>query len=91
MRKGESEYKIPNKFDIRGASEIADQVDNIFIIHRNREKEDNNGDKDEPDCILKVAKQRHFSWEGKFSLWFHKESGQYTGDPNRIMNHWINQ
>jgi len=39
MRKGEKEESIPGKFDIRGASEITDLVDNVFIVHRNKRKE----------------------------------------------------
>lgn len=90
IRKGESEYKLPDKFDIRGASEIIDLVDNIFIIHRNKRKEEKNSDDEtEADCFLKIAKQRHFSWEGIFNLWFNKENGQYTGHANRTMTHWM--
>lgn len=92
MRKGENEYKIPDKFDIRGASEIADLVDNVFIVHRNKKKENKPEEfLDEPDCWLRLAKQRHFSWEGIYGLWYHKESGQYTSDSSRVMNHWINE
>ena len=39
IRKGEKEGKIPDKFDIKGAGEITDLVDNVFIVHRNKEKE----------------------------------------------------
>jgi twinkle protein len=92
IRKGESEYKIPGKFDIRGAGEVTDLVDNVFIIHRNKQKEETkNTDPQEPDCWLKIAKQRHFSFEGNFKLWFNPESGQYTGEPNRTLCHWINR
>lgn len=38
MRKGETENKIPGKFDLRGASDIADQADNIFIVWQNKPK-----------------------------------------------------
>lgn len=92
MRKGENEYTIPNKFDVRGAGEVTDMVDNVFIIHRNKKKELAEVKHDEdPDCWLKVDKQRHFSWEGIFNLWFSKESGQYTADPNRVMKHWFDR
>jgi twinkle protein len=94
IRKGKSEKDMPGKFDIRGAAEIVDQVDNIFIVHRNLTKEDDlEKHKDEPDCFLNLAKQRH--GKGKqdniyFGLYFHESSGQFTGDPKRTMNHWIN-
>lgn len=91
IRKGDSEYKIPDKFDIRGAGEVTDLVDNVFIVHRNKKKEETkDADQNEPDCWLKVAKQRHFSFEGIFQLWFNTTTGQYTGDPNRTMLHWVN-
>ena len=91
IRKNDSEKKIPDKFDIRGAGEITDLVDNVLIIHRNKNKEEKpDSHIDEADCYLKIAKQRKLGWEGIFKLWFHKESGQFTSDPNRQMNHWIN-
>jgi len=95
VRKGEKESKIPDKFDIRGASEITDLVDNVFIIHRNKDKEEKirlckDVDKAAPDCILVVSKQRHGEWEGRFNLWFHQESKQYVPNPdNRIMQYHI--
>lgn len=90
MRKGDKESKVPDKFDIRGASEIVDQVDNVFIIHRNLAKEAKKGtsnyDENDQDCSLVVAKQRHGEWEGRFKLWFHPDSKQYTPQPgNRVM------
>lgn len=95
MRKGEKEAKVPDKFDIRGASEIADQVDNIFIIHRNKRKEEKLRKKievsrEEPDGLLVVAKQRHGEWEGAFNLWFHPDSKQFVPNPdNRVMAYHI--
>lgn len=90
IRKGESEFKLPDKFDIRGASEIIDLVDNIFIVHRNKRKEEKDPDnEEEADCYLKIAKQRHYSWEGIFNLWFNKTNGQYTAHANRSMTHWL--
>jgi twinkle protein len=90
IRKTTTEKLMPDKFDIRGASEIADLVDNIFIIHRNKNKEEKPKDhKGKPDCWLRVAKQRHHSWEGIYNLWFNPTNGQYTGDENRTMTHWI--
>jgi len=85
IRKGDKEGKIPDKFDIKGAGEITDLVDNVFIVHRNKIKEEKirkkiEVDIEEPDCILKVSKQRHGEWEGAFNLWFHHGSLQYTPD-----------
>jgi len=87
VRKGDSETNIPGKFDVRGASEITDLADNVFIVHRNKGKEirmASGGEvgQDEPDCTLVVAKQRHGEWEGRFNLWFNGESMQYTPNEN---------
>lgn len=87
VRKGERESQIPDKFDIRGASEITDLVDNVFIIHRNKSKEarisrGEDVDPESPDCVLKVAKQRHGEWEGAFHLWHCNESRQFKPRPD---------
>jgi len=83
MRKGQNEVTRPNKHDFRGAGEITDLVDNVFIVHRNKGKEEKiqkgeAADPNEPDCTLGIAKQRHGEWEGVFKLWFHPESMQFT-------------
>ncbi len=82
MRKGHSEHETPDKFDVKGAGEITDLVDNLVIVHRNKSKEQKIQDEKpvedcEPDATLTVAKQRHGEWEGKINLWFHKESQQF--------------
>jgi twinkle protein len=87
MRKGDKEAKEPDKFDIKGAGEITDLVDNIFIIHRNKEKEKKvqNGqhvDEMEPDMKLICAGQRHGDWEGFINLWHDKNSHQFMGGPH---------
>jgi len=83
MRKGESEAKRPGKFDVMGSSHITNLVDNLFIIHRNKAKEERTRlredvDENEPDITLTVAKQRHGEWEGVFNFWFHAPSQQLT-------------
>lgn len=83
-RKGESEFTRHDRSDIKGASEITDQADNVFILWRNKRKEHSvqdgdHGAEDEPDAVLTVSKQRHGRWEGQIKLWFHP-SGQYLGD-----------
>jgi twinkle protein len=40
MRKGETERKAPDKFDVKGAGEIADLADNILIVWKNQRKQD---------------------------------------------------
>lgn len=75
VRKGESEHKTPGKFDVKGAGAITDQVDNVFIVWRNKTAEQEaNGD---PTCILACEKQRNGEFEGKFGFWFDVDSQQY--------------
>jgi twinkle protein len=39
IRKGDTEKAAPDKFDIKGAGEITDLVDNVLIVFRNKKKE----------------------------------------------------
>lgn len=90
IRKGERESATPDKFDIKGAGEITDLVDNVLIVHRNKRKEDAlRGElKDEErkkfesqsDTLLICAKQRHYTWEGKLKLWFDPASLQFRDE-----------
>ena len=87
VRKGASEEAIPGKFDSRGSGTIADQVDNILTVWRNKGKEAKiRADKadeqtlSQGDAIIQCDKHRHGEWEGKIVLWFHPASLQYTGD-----------
>ncbi|WEF34880.1 AAA family ATPase [Pseudoduganella chitinolytica] len=75
VRKGESEHKAPGKFDVKGAGAITDQVDNVFIVWRNKiAAQENNGD---PTCVVACEKQRNGEFEGKLGFWFDIESQQY--------------
>ena len=87
MRKGNKEGDAPDKFDVKGAGEITDLVDNVFIVHRNKNKESDIEAKEAvyefvPDAVIRCAKQRHGEWEGNIKLYFHKESGQYRSGPH---------
>jgi twinkle protein len=76
MRKSQDGFA---RDSIRGAGEITDLSDNVFILERNREKEQHPIEKqDEPDAVLVVAKNREFGEEGVVKLGFHKQSGQFT-------------
>ena len=97
-RKGESENTRPGKMDVKGASEITDQVDNVFNIWRNKAKEQavNNpqfkparGTREElleaPDVLLDCDKQRNGEDEPKIALWFDSKSWQYkAGEHHRL-------
>ena len=76
-RKTESEDQMPNKMSARGSSTVADQVDNIIGVWRNKPKERQIADgmnSNEPDYILICDKQRNGEWEGKIALWTDKDS-----------------
>jgi twinkle protein len=75
VRKGESEFKAPGKFDIKGAGAITDMVDNVFIVWRNKKAEQEG--KGDPTCIVACEKQRNGEYEGKFGFWFDVDSQQY--------------
>jgi twinkle protein len=83
MRKGGDEKSVGGKFDLKGSGSITDQVDNVFIVWRNKAKQfaaqEGEIDDDKPDALLVCEKQRHFGeGEGKFALWFHQPSMQYV-------------
>lgn len=76
MRKGENERTAPGKFDVKGAGEITDLVDNLVIVCKNLKKQQNE-DSQDPDAFVMVAKQRHHPWDGSFAFWFDKKSQQF--------------
>jgi len=93
MRKRDREGQLPDKFDIKGAGEITDLADNVFIVHRNKDKEESlrlgaTPISDSPDATLTVAKQRHGEWEGKILLWFDQKSNQFIPRPNAGAMPW---
>ena len=80
MRKGENERMAPGKFDVKGAGEVTDLVDNLVIVWKNLRKESKEGqetDGKDPDAFVRSAKQRHHPWEGSFAYWFDKDSQQF--------------
>lgn len=82
VRKSKSEKEQPGKFDVKGAGSITDLVDNVFIVWRNKAKEEaaRNGadfDPTEPDTILQLEKQRNGETEGHYGFWFDRDSLQY--------------
>ena len=89
IRKSGSEEDRPSKMDIKGSSSITDQVDNVFIIWRNRKKENAIKDgkaiaDDVPDCLLMCEKQRNGGTEERYKLWFHRESLQFLESPDAV-------
>jgi|SRR6185369_4198542 len=75
VRKGESEHKAPGKFDVKGAGAITDQVDNVFIVWRDKKAEDDVSAIHNAQLVCE--KQRNGEFEGKFGFWFEPSSQQY--------------
>jgi twinkle protein len=89
IRKGTSEHELPNKFGVKGSGSITDQVDNVFIVWKNKKKIDamqSGGEYDDakdPDAMLICEKQRNGEFEGRFGLWFDRSSQQFCEDFRR--------
>ena len=96
VRKGDSEEKVPGKFDGKGSGAISDQVDQVLTVWRNKKKERlvekmkrEGRQMDEEtrsmiDAALVCDKNRHGEWEGSVGLWYHPQSLQYTADKRCI-------
>ena len=89
IRKLESEEKLPNKNDVKGTGAIADQVDNVFLMWRNKKKERmirNNEEIKEPlaDAMLMCEKQRNGEHEEQYQLWYHKDSQQFVESEDAV-------
>lgn len=98
-RKGKSENDILDKFDVKGGGFLTDIPDNLFIVQRNKRREEiqkrvddgfaheltqpERDALDQPGVWFNIAKNRHGSEEGMFGLYFHKQSGQYISDENK--------
>ena len=96
MRKGSDENAQVGKFDIRGAGEISDLADKVFVVFRNKLREQHLAYKknkmafddkflDQPDVWLKLVKNRQDGTELNFGLYFHKDSMQFTNVENKVM------
>lgn len=92
LKKPSRETDVPDKHDMKGSGAITDQVDNVFMVWRNKAKEEDmkaNGamakKAQEPDQYLFCRKQRNYdgSTEGEptISLWYHRDAGQYLANP----------
>lgn len=90
IRKPQNEAAIPDKYDLKGSGSISDQVDNLFMVWRNKAKEEDqrtNGQfgtkAAEADCLVLCRKQRHYEGNGDgeptIGLWLHKDSAQFVG------------
>lgn len=83
IRKLANEESTPNKHDVKGTGAIADQVDNVFLVWRNKKKEHQASvgaaiDPMTADAMLMCEKQRNGEVEEWYSLWFHRDSQQFV-------------
>lgn len=88
LRKSGKETDQPDKNDVKGSGAITDQVDNLVLVWRNKQKElDRMAGKqtvsdEDPDTVLFVRKQRNGTgWEGAIRLFYDPASKQYTSAP----------
>lgn len=84
IKKLATEESQPDKMDVKGSGSITDQVDNLLLMWRNKKKEremqaGKRTSDTEPDALLICDKQRNGEWEGRFSLWYEKDSQQFVG------------
>lgn len=83
IRKLVNEEQQPNKNDLKGSGSISDQVDNVFLMWRNKKKENmrNRGeqiDESQPDAFLMCEKQRNGDHQEWYGLFFHGSSQQFV-------------
>ena len=91
VRKPANEDAIPDKYDLKGSGSVVDQIDNLFIVFRNKKKERDAREAGqfgkfaaEPDALLLCKKQRHYEGsadgEPSIGLWLHRDSGCFVGN-----------
>lgn len=90
LKKPANEGAMPDKHDTKGTGAITDQIDNLFMVWRNKPKEDaaranKGGRTEEPDAFLLIRKQRNYPGSGDgepaIKLWLERDSAQFKGDP----------
>jgi twinkle protein len=89
IRKLVNEEQQPNKHDLKGSGSISDQVDNVFLMWRNKKKENmkNRGeqvDNSVPDAFLMCEKQRNGESQEWYGLWYHGASQQFVESPGAV-------
>jgi len=87
-KKLSDEYQMPDATNILGSSHLRNLCDNVLLCFRHRELEDLKfaGNcpperEKEPTAYLKVQKQRNFTYEGTWGLWFEEKSLTYKERP----------
>lgn len=91
LKKPAKEGDRPDKHDTKGSGSITDQIDNLFMVWRNKPKEDDMKAKGshstkqtEPDSYLLCRKQRNYEGsvdgEPMISLWRHRDAGNFVAE-----------
>jgi twinkle protein len=89
LKKPPKEADMPDKHDTKGSGSITDQVDNLFMVWRNKPKEDDlkakgsqSNKQQEPDSYLLCRKQRNYEGnadgEPTIGLWRHRDAGNFV-------------
>lgn len=102
VRKGESEYAAPNKYDVKGSGSITDLADGFLSVWKNKRKteqlEQSEMLGEEPDeqytkqwdMYLEVLKNRNGQYEGKVGFEFDSECCQYRDRKKGKPRYYIN-
>lgn len=101
LKKPSKEGDMPDKHDTKGSGSLTDQVDNLFMVWRNKPKEDakrSQGDKSnkqtEPDCYLLCRKQRNYignsDGEPMIGLWRHLDAGNFVAEAGSRAQYFVN-
>ena len=101
LKKPPKEADMPDKHDTKGSGSITDQVDNLFMVWRNKPKEDagkSQGERSnkqtEPDCYLLCRKQRNYEGsadgEPTISLWRHRDAGNFVANAGDRSQFFVN-
>jgi twinkle protein len=85
-KKTASDFEHARKFDVAGSANITNMVDNVFSVHRNKEREEAimKGDTTNeimftPPCMVYLVKQRHGKGlEGRWEFDFHPDTFSYS-------------
>jgi twinkle protein len=102
VRKGESEYAAPNKYDVKGSGSITDLADGFLSVWKNKRKTEQleqaemlGEEPDEQytkqwDMYLEVLKNRNGQYEGKVGFEFDSQCCQYRDRKKGKPRYYIN-
>ena len=99
LKKPSKEGDMPDKHDTKGSGSITDQADNLFMVWRNKPKEDDlkakgmgSNKRVEPDSYFLCRKQRNYEGsadgEPTIGLWRHWDGGQFVGTEGDQFQHF---